>query len=69
MMGILLALVMVACMFFVGTLLWVICINFFTIDIPAAISHPVKLWVFHCISELFLTWVSSVFRLSPRCKG
>ncbi|XP_039697977.1 arylacetamide deacetylase-like 3 [Pteropus medius] len=55
-MGILLALVMVACMFFVGTLLWVICINFFTIDIPAAISHPVKLWVFHCISELFLTW-------------
>lgn len=60
-MGILLALLVAACVFIVGTLLWVICINFFTTDIPAAISHPMKLWVLHCINQLLMTWVSFVF--------
>lgn len=69
MMGILLALLVAACMFFMGTLLWVICISVFTIDIPEAISHPMKLRVIHCIFELCMTWVSFAFYLSPHCEG
>ncbi|XP_028366987.1 arylacetamide deacetylase-like 3 [Phyllostomus discolor] len=46
----------VACVFFVGVGLWVICNHFFTTDIPAAISHPVRLRVLHCLFQLLVTW-------------
>ncbi|KAM8791782.1 arylacetamide deacetylase-like 3 [Rhynchonycteris naso] len=44
------------CVLFVGVGLWVIIGHFFTVDIPAAIGHPVKLRVLHCVFQLLLTW-------------
>ncbi|EPY74035.1 hypothetical protein CB1_002337051 [Camelus ferus] len=45
-----------ACVFSVGVGLWVVCSHFLTADIPAAIGHPVKLRVFHCLLQLLVTW-------------
>ncbi|XP_036901216.1 arylacetamide deacetylase-like 3 [Sturnira hondurensis] len=42
--------------FSMGVTLWVICSEFFTADIPAAISHPGRLWVLHCLFQLSVTW-------------
>lgn len=68
MMGVLLALLVAACVFcvsFVGVGLWVIYTHFTTADIPAGISHPKKLRFIHCIFLLLVTWVSVMFLLSP----
>ncbi|XP_047647131.1 arylacetamide deacetylase-like 3 [Phacochoerus africanus] len=45
-----------ACMISVGVGLYVVCDHFLTADIPAAIGHPVKLRVLHCIFQLLVTW-------------
>ncbi|XP_037586727.1 arylacetamide deacetylase-like 3 [Cebus imitator] len=45
-----------ACLFSLGVALWVICSHFFIVHIPAAIGHPVKLRVLHCIFQLLVTW-------------
>ncbi|XP_008592841.1 PREDICTED: arylacetamide deacetylase-like 3 [Galeopterus variegatus] len=45
-----------ACVLVLGVGLWVVCSHFFTTDIPAAISHPVKLRVLHCLFQLLVTW-------------
>ncbi|XP_054322673.1 arylacetamide deacetylase-like 3 [Pongo pygmaeus] len=45
-----------ACVFSLGVTLWVICSHFFIVHIPAAVGHPVKLRVLHCIFQLLLTW-------------
>ncbi|XP_045715974.1 arylacetamide deacetylase-like 3 [Phyllostomus hastatus] len=45
-----------ALVFSMGVGLWVICNHFFTTDIPAAISHPVRLRVLHCLFQLSVTW-------------
>ena len=50
----------------VGVGLWVVGNHFLTTDIPAAISHPVRLWVFNCIFQLLITWVSFVCPLLQR---
>ncbi|XP_019661879.1 arylacetamide deacetylase-like 3 isoform X2 [Ailuropoda melanoleuca] len=52
----LLLLLQAACVFSVGVGLWVIGSHFFTADIPAAVGHPVKLRVLHCVFQLLLTW-------------
>ncbi|KAF5913932.1 arylacetamide deacetylase-like 3 [Diceros bicornis minor] len=52
----LLVLPVAACAFFVGVGLWVICSHFLTIDIPATISHPARLRVFHCLFQMLMTW-------------
>lgn len=57
----LLVLFAAACVFFVGVALWVIFSHFFTVDIPAAIGHPIKLRVLHCLFHLLVTWVSLCF--------
>ncbi|XP_017812817.1 arylacetamide deacetylase-like 3 isoform X3 [Papio anubis] len=44
------------CVFSLGVTLWVICSQFFIVHIPAAIGHPVKLRVLHCIFQLLVTW-------------
>lgn len=53
------------CVFSLGVTLWVICSQFFIVHIPAAVGHPVKLRVLHCIFQLLVTWVSFVFCVSP----
>ncbi|XP_027481057.1 arylacetamide deacetylase-like 3 [Zalophus californianus] len=55
-MVVLLLLLQAACVFSLGVGLWVICSHFLTADIPAAISHPVKLRVLHCLFQLLVTW-------------
>lgn len=50
--------------FSVGVGLYVVCDHVLTADIPAAIGHPVKLRVLHCIFQLLVTWVSFKFYLS-----
>ena len=62
----LLLLLATACMASVGVGLWVVGNHFLTTDIPAAISHPVRLWVFNCIFQLLITWVSFVCPLLQR---
>ncbi|XP_013825868.2 PREDICTED: arylacetamide deacetylase-like 3 isoform X3 [Capra hircus] len=52
----LLLLLATACMASMGVGLWVVGNHFLTTDIPAAISHPVRLWVFNCIFQLLITW-------------
>nr|XP_005544814.2 arylacetamide deacetylase-like 3 [Macaca fascicularis] len=44
------------CVFSLGVTLWVICSQFFIVHIPAAVGHPVKLRVLHCIFQLLVTW-------------
>nr|XP_020757907.1 arylacetamide deacetylase-like 3 [Odocoileus virginianus texanus] len=44
------------CVAFVGVGLWVFSNHFLTTDIPAAISHPMRLRVFNCIFQLLITW-------------
>ncbi|XP_004705476.1 arylacetamide deacetylase-like 3 [Echinops telfairi] len=39
-----------------GIGLYVICYHLLTADIPAGISHPLKLRIFHCVLLLFMTW-------------
>ncbi|XP_049631402.1 arylacetamide deacetylase-like 3 [Suncus etruscus] len=46
----------VACLFFAGIPLWVFFSHFFLIEIPAGISHPNRLRVYHCLFELLFTW-------------
>ncbi|XP_066228110.1 arylacetamide deacetylase-like 3 [Saccopteryx leptura] len=48
----LLVLLIAACVFFVGFALWVICSNFFTVDIPATIGQPLKLRILHSLFQL-----------------
>lgn len=55
-----------ACVFSLGVGLWVVCSQLLTADIPAAVGHPLKLWVLHCLLELLMTWVSFAFDLCPR---
>ena len=50
---------------FVGVGLWVFSKHFLSTDIPAAISHPMRLRVLNYIFQLLITWVSFVFCLSP----
>ncbi|XP_014691742.1 arylacetamide deacetylase-like 3 isoform X1 [Equus asinus] len=45
-----------ACVFSLGVGLWVVCSQLLTADIPAAVGHPLKLWVLHCLLELLMTW-------------
>ncbi|XP_037021630.2 arylacetamide deacetylase-like 3 [Artibeus jamaicensis] len=52
----LLVLLGAAWVFFVGAGLWVVCSHFFTVDIPAAISHPGRLRALHCLFQLLVTW-------------
>lgn len=59
-----LLLLQAACVFSMGVGLWVVCNHFLTAEIPAAIGHPMRLRVLHCIFELLVTWVSGVFYLS-----
>ena len=65
----LLLLLQAACVFALGVGVWVVCNHFLTVDIPAAIGHPVKLRVLDCVFQLLMTWVSGVFYLSPRPEG
>ncbi|XP_032719943.1 arylacetamide deacetylase-like 3 [Lontra canadensis] len=51
-----LLLLQAACVFSMGVGLWVVCNHFLTAEIPAAIGHPMKLRVLHCIFELLVTW-------------
>ncbi|KAK1340485.1 hypothetical protein QTO34_019055 [Cnephaeus nilssonii] len=55
-MAILLALLGAPCLLFLGVGLWVIGSHFFTVDIPVAIGHPVKLWVLNCGFRLLVAW-------------
>lgn len=68
-MAILLALLGAPCLLFLGVGLWVIGSHFFTVDIPVAIGHPVKLWVLNCGFRLLVAWVSFESYLSPRWEG
>lgn len=68
-MGALLIVLGAAGVSFVGVGLWVVFRHFFTADIPAAISHPVKLRVLDCLLQLLLMWVSLMFYLSPCGEG
>ena len=69
-MGVLLLILLeAACVFSVGVGLWVFCSHFFTTDIPAAISHPVRLRVLYYLFQLLVTWVSCVFSLFPHGEG
>ena len=60
-----LLLLAIACVASMGVGLWVFGNHFLTTDIPAAISHPMRLRVLNCILQLLITWVSFVFCLSP----
>ncbi|XP_077631993.1 arylacetamide deacetylase-like 3 [Crocuta crocuta] len=55
-MAVLLLVLLAATCAFLGVGLWVICSHFFTADIPAAIGHPVKLRILHCLFLLLVTW-------------
>ncbi|XP_004482557.2 arylacetamide deacetylase-like 3 [Dasypus novemcinctus] len=45
-----------ACVLAWGVGLWVVCKHFLTTEIPAAISHPVRLRVLDCLCLLAVTW-------------
>ncbi|DAA21220.1 TPA: arylacetamide deacetylase-like [Bos taurus] len=51
-----LLLLAIACVASVGVGLWVFSNHFLTTDIPAAISHPMRLRVLNCILQLLITW-------------
>ncbi|XP_076994197.1 arylacetamide deacetylase-like 3 [Tamandua tetradactyla] len=49
-----------------GVMLWAVCKHFLTVDIPAAIGHPVKLRVLDCLFLLLFTW-GSIFEKLGIC--
>ncbi|KAM6216915.1 arylacetamide deacetylase-like 3 [Rhynchocyon petersi] len=56
MLSLVLIFLSVACVSTSAVALYVICYHLLTADIPAGISHPMKLRVFHCLFLLLLTW-------------
>ncbi|XP_036113470.1 arylacetamide deacetylase-like 3 [Molossus molossus] len=39
-----------------GVGLWEVCRCLLTTEIPAAIEHPVRLWVLHCLLQVLMAW-------------
>uniref|UniRef100_A0A8C0QHV6 Alpha/beta hydrolase fold-3 domain-containing protein n=1 Tax=Canis lupus familiaris TaxID=9615 RepID=A0A8C0QHV6_CANLF len=55
-MALLLLVLQAACAFSLGVGLWVVCSHLLRADVPAAVGHPVRLRVLHCLLELLITW-------------
>ncbi|XP_012411257.1 arylacetamide deacetylase-like 3 [Trichechus manatus latirostris] len=66
MLFLVLTLLVAACVLAAGVGLYVICYHLLTADIPAAISYPWKLRVFHCLFLLLLTW-GKIFEILRIC--
>ena len=64
-MALLLLVLQAACAFSLGVGLWVVCSHLLRADVPAAVGHPVRLRVLHCLLELLITWVSRGFCPPP----
>lgn len=68
-------LLMAGCILGLGVNLWVLWKHLLAVDIPPAISHPVKFRILHVLMQLTIAWVNFPFyslcpaRVDPRASG
>ncbi|KAG8505603.1 Arylacetamide deacetylase-like 3, partial [Galemys pyrenaicus] len=47
---------LLACVILAMVSLWVFCVEFLTVHVPASISHPLRLRLLHCFFQLLILW-------------